>query len=183
MPTSGARVNRGPAAAPGNRQAVLTAARSLFSEQGYRVPLSLVAREAGVGQGVLYRHFPTRLHLALAVFEENFLELEAIAGEAGTGVFARLWSRVIDLTVETSAFVEMVVDARRAVSGYDGDERLRALFARTLDSDQGAGAPTGLTPDDVMLAWRMIYGVVVTAVDPADVREAVTRTHALLGMS
>ncbi|MEV6041596.1 helix-turn-helix domain-containing protein [Nonomuraea sp. NPDC052116] len=38
---------------------------------GYDAPLSLVARTAGVGQGGLYRHFPDRLGLVLAVFNDG----------------------------------------------------------------------------------------------------------------
>ncbi len=47
-----------------------------MAARGHRVPLNAIAREGRVGQGVLYRHFPTRLDLAFAVFEENSAELE-----------------------------------------------------------------------------------------------------------
>ena len=76
MPAHHRRINRGPAAAAENRRAVLAAARELFAERGYEVPMQAIAKRAGVGQGVLYRHFPKRLDLALAVFEENFVRLE-----------------------------------------------------------------------------------------------------------
>lgn len=181
MPTTGGRVNRGPAAAPSNRSAILDAARRLFTERGYHVPLSAIAKDAGVGQGVLYRHFPTRLDLALAVFEENFAQLEAIAADPGAGAFARLWERMVHLTVESAAFVEMAVDARRSMPAYRGAERMSALVRETLPRAQSAGLtdPT-LTVDDVLLAHRMIYGVIATAVDPADVMPAVERALHLL---
>lgn len=172
MPSSGGRVNRGPAAASENRQAILDAARRLFTARGYHVPLSAVAKEAGVGQGVLYRHFPTRLDLAFAVFEENFAQLEAIAAEPGA--FGGLWARIVRLTVESAAFVEMAVDARRSMPEYSGGERLQALIQATLPSD------AGITVDDVLLAHRMIYGVIATAVDPADIEPAVRRALRLL---
>src|SRR3954447_20413240 len=117
MATPAGRVNRGPAAAIDNRRAILQGARRVMAERGYHVPLSAIARDAGVGQGVLYRHFSTRLDLAFAVFEENFRELEALAGEPGPDAFGRLWDRVVDLTVDSAAFVEMVVDARRTEHG------------------------------------------------------------------
>ena len=82
MPRPTGRVNRGPAAAAGNRRAILAAARRLFAAHGYNVPLHTIAQEAGTGQGTLYRHFPTRLDLALAVFETHFAELTAIAQDA-----------------------------------------------------------------------------------------------------
>jgi AcrR family transcriptional regulator len=181
MPSSGGRVNRGPAAASENRQAILDAARRLFTARGYHVPLSAVAKDAGVGQGVLYRHFPTRLDLAFAVFEENFAELEAIAAEPDAGAFGRLWERMVRLTVQSAAFVEMAVDARRSTPEYKGGERLKSLVQDTLPRAQVAGLiGAGITVDDVLLAHRMIYGVIATAVDPDDLDSAVERALHLL---
>ena len=175
--------NRGPAAAADNRAAILEAARRLFADRGYRVPLSAIAREAGVGQGVLYRHFPTRLDLAFAVFDDNFDELETIAADPSPEAFGRLWSRLLDLTIEASAFVEMVVDARRNLPDYDGAERLLRLVESTLRPAQAAGlASAGLTAPDVLLAQRMAYGVVITAAgEPRTVRATVDRALSLAG--
>ncbi len=176
MPMSNGRVNRGPAAAAGNRRAILAAARRLFAERGYHVPLSAIAQEAGTGQGVLYRHFPTRLDLALAVFETHFEELTAIAGHDAPDAFVRLWSRLLDLVVEESAFVEMIVDARRSLPDYDGGPRLRDLVEQTLPRAQAAGlVPRTLGTTDVLLAVRMAYGVVATSVGSEDVRATVDR--------
>jgi AcrR family transcriptional regulator len=181
MATPAGRVNRGPAAAIDNRRAILHGARRVMAERGYRVPLSSIAREAGVGQGVLYRHFPTRLDLAFAVFEDNFAELETFATDPDPGAFGRLWSRLVEMTIQTSAFVEMVVDARDKLPAYGGHARLEALVQATLPRAQRAGlVDAGLTVEDVLLAWRMAFGVVVTATNRDQVRPAVTRALALL---
>lgn len=181
MATGGGRVNRGPAAAPDNRQALLAAARRVFAARGYQVPYSAIAREAGVGQGVLYRHFPARLDLAFAVFEDNFAELEQIAEDFGPQVFPRLWSRLLDLTLESAAFVEMVLDARSALPEYHGTDRLLALVDATLPAAQHAGlADPLLTSGDVLIAWRMVFGVIATTSDPVDVVPAVERARRLL---
>lgn len=177
------RSNRGPAAAPQNRRAILRAARRLFTERGYRVPLSAIAREAGVGQGVLYRHFPTRLDLAHAVFEANFTELEGIAADQRPGAFARFWNRVVDLTVTDSAFVEMVVDARRTQEDYDGGQRLRGMIMSLLArAHRAEEVPATLTVDDLVLIQRMVYGVVVTAHDDAEARRSAARIMELVGL-
>ena len=166
--------NRGPAAAAANRRALLEAARRLFAERGYHVPLNAIAREAGVGQGVLYRHFPSRVDLAFAVFEENFAELEAIVAEPGPGAFARLWDRLIELTLDSFGFVELVVDARRSLSDFDGDRRLARMVDDTLDRARAAGAVrASITRDDVLLGLRMVYGVAATAPDLARARSDV----------
>ncbi|MBL7253474.1 TetR/AcrR family transcriptional regulator [Paractinoplanes lichenicola] len=176
MTSSGGRVNRGPAVASQNRQAILDAAWRLFTERGYHVPLSAIAKEAGVGQGVLYRHFPTRLDLAFAVFEDNLAELEAIGAEPDAGAFGRLWERLVALTVDSAAFVEMAVDARRSLPDYTGGRRLQAVLEATLPRAQQAGlVGPAVTVDDVLLVHRMIYGVVVTEIEPEKVQAAVQR--------
>lgn len=50
-----------------NRAAILTAARTLYATRGADVPLSSVARAAGVGIATLYRHFPTQHELELGL--------------------------------------------------------------------------------------------------------------------
>src|ERR1700757_4314064 len=43
-----------------NHERILTAARSAFADGGQSTSLEEIARQAGVGIGTLYRHFPTR---------------------------------------------------------------------------------------------------------------------------
>ncbi|NTW42167.1 MAG: TetR/AcrR family transcriptional regulator, partial [Cellulomonadaceae bacterium] len=87
----------------------------------------------------------------------------------------------VDLTIEASAFVEMVVDARRTLARPDDLGRLRALVDTTLPRAQAAGlADPGLTTTDVLIAQRMVFGVVVTAGPHDDVRGAVDRALSLL---
>lgn len=54
-----------------NRERVLAAARSVFCEQGLEVPMTVIARAAGVGIATLYRRFPTREDLISAVFDDR----------------------------------------------------------------------------------------------------------------
>jgi AcrR family transcriptional regulator len=54
-----------------NRERLLAAATSAFAEQGADAPLEDIARQAGVGIGTLYRHFPTRLALQEGVFRNQ----------------------------------------------------------------------------------------------------------------
>jgi AcrR family transcriptional regulator len=56
-----------------NRARLIEAARSLFlaGPADAEVSLEQVAREAGVGIGTLYRHFPTRLDLLEAVYRDE----------------------------------------------------------------------------------------------------------------
>ncbi len=54
-----------------NRERVLVAARAVFARQGLEAGVDEIAREAGVGVGTLYRRFPTKDHLILAIVEDG----------------------------------------------------------------------------------------------------------------
>ncbi len=177
------KANRGPAAAGENRSALLAAAREVFSERGFHVPLSAIAKKAGVGQGVLYRHFSSRIEIAFAVFEDNWAELEALGRDEDPNAFGRLWRLLIEKTIEERAFIEMIIDARRTIDDYDGDVRLKRVLAKSLKRAQDAGLVSKeLRADDVMAVQRLVLGMVVTSPDGAPVRKQAARALSVAGL-
>jgi AcrR family transcriptional regulator len=62
-----------------NRERVLAAAKLVFSQGGTEAGLEAVARQAGVGIGTLYRHFPTREALYEAVYRREVEQLAELA--------------------------------------------------------------------------------------------------------
>jgi AcrR family transcriptional regulator len=75
-PLSGLAVRRPQRAdARRNFDALLSAAREVFSEQGTEASLEEVARRAGVGIGTLYRNFPTRGDLFESVYVGEVADL------------------------------------------------------------------------------------------------------------
>lgn len=62
-----------------NTEAVLTAAKAAFAELGVDAPMRDIAARAGVGVGTIYRNYPQRSDLIIAVFRR---ELDATAAEA-----------------------------------------------------------------------------------------------------
>lgn len=61
-----------------NRELILQAARDLVHEPG-ELKLNAVAKACGIGQGTLYRHFPTREDLLAEVYRHEVEELVAAA--------------------------------------------------------------------------------------------------------
>src|SRR3954463_13721800 len=61
-----------------NRKRILEAARDLVHEPG-ELKLNAVAKACGIGQGTLYRHFPTREDLLVEVYRHEVEELVAAA--------------------------------------------------------------------------------------------------------
>jgi AcrR family transcriptional regulator len=64
-----------------NRRLLLAAARDAFARSGVTASLDDVAKAAGVGPGTLYRHFPNRDALVLAVIDEGLMDLHRLGDE------------------------------------------------------------------------------------------------------
>lgn len=150
--------NLGPRAAAGNRAALLAAAREVFGSAGTGAPLSAVAKRAGVGQGSLYRHFPERIDLVVAVFEEQVAAVEELAAAPGVGL-PDLLGLVTRHAVESVGFVDLVrsgvPDGRLAGLG---DRVGVALGTRLEDATAAGDVPPGTTSDDLLLAVSMVAG-------------------------
>jgi AcrR family transcriptional regulator len=58
-----------------NYERIVAAARDVFAKYGGDASMEAVAREAGVGVGTLYRHFPRRIDLVEAVYRNDVDEL------------------------------------------------------------------------------------------------------------
>jgi AcrR family transcriptional regulator len=82
-----------------NRIQVLATAQKVFAEQGLSAPMDDIARQAGVGVGTLYRHFPTKEALFEAIVRIRIEKMEEEAralssstepGKAFFGYFSRM---------------------------------------------------------------------------------------------
>ncbi|GIH71301.1 TetR/AcrR family transcriptional regulator [Sphaerimonospora thailandensis] len=67
-----------------NERALLDAAAAVFVTSGVEAPIRDIAAKAGVGTATIYRHFPTRADLIIAVYRH---QIEALA-EAGPALLA-----------------------------------------------------------------------------------------------
>ena len=62
-----------------NRERILEVAKAAFTQQGANASLDEIAKQAGVGAGTLYRHFPTRDVLIEGVYRNEVEKLSAAA--------------------------------------------------------------------------------------------------------
>ncbi len=80
MPTKNQKAPRKPRAdAQQNRERILEVAKEAFTRSGANASLDDIAKEAGVGAGTLYRHFPTRDALIEAVYRTEVEKAAAAA--------------------------------------------------------------------------------------------------------
>jgi AcrR family transcriptional regulator len=83
-----------------NRARIIQAARAVIANAD-EIKLNAIAKRAGVGQGTLYRHFPTREDLLAEVYREDVNELIAaapvlLAEHEPLTALARWFDRVIE---------------------------------------------------------------------------------------
>ncbi|HXR21370.1 MAG TPA: TetR/AcrR family transcriptional regulator [Acidimicrobiales bacterium] len=65
-----------------NNERLVTAAREVFAKCGGGASMEAIAKQAGVGVGTLYRHFPKRIDIVEAVYRTDVDELICAAEEA-----------------------------------------------------------------------------------------------------
>ena len=115
-----------------NEQTLLDAAAAVFVSSGVQAPVRDIAAKAGVGMGTIYRHFPTRADLVIAVYRR---QVEACA-EAGPALLASAASPFAALRQWVDLFVDFLVTkhglAKALQSDSGGFETLHAWFLDRL---------------------------------------------------
>jgi AcrR family transcriptional regulator len=66
-----------------NHERLVEAARKVFAEQGGDASMEAIAKQAGVGVGTLYRHFPKRIDVVEAVWRDD---VDALVGGVDQGL-------------------------------------------------------------------------------------------------
>jgi AcrR family transcriptional regulator len=172
------KANRGPSAGPENRQALIDAAREIFAESGAHAPLSAVARRAGVGQGSLYRHFPDRLALAVAVFDDNIEHLEALVANPNA-TLEDLFDATTEQALGSTALIELFTLERNDPRALRFGTRVMAVVTAILNRDKAAGRISDhVEPDDVMVSVSML-SVLLSRTDAADRPAVVARARTI----
>ena len=176
--TASPRANRGPAAAAENRRALIAAAREVYAAGGLGAPFSAVAKRAGVGQGSLYRHFPDRTSLAVAVFEENVGDLEAYTAPAGRTI-DDLLDRVVDQAVVSTALIELITANLHDPRVVPLGGRFAAVVSNLVTRERAAGRiGEHIETEDVMMAVGMLATELARA-DPPSRPAVADRARAL----
>ncbi|MCL3862127.1 TetR/AcrR family transcriptional regulator [Actinotalea sp. K2] len=100
-----------------SEQALLEAAGAVFVTSGVDAPVRDIAAKAGVGVGTIYRHFPTRPELVVAVYRH---QVEACA-DAGPQLLAESATPEEALRAWVALFVEFLVTKHGLAGALQGD--------------------------------------------------------------
>lgn len=136
----------GRADAQRNRTRLIEVARTAFGSGTHKVALESIARDAGVGIGTLYRHFPTREALVEAVYRD---ELARVCGRAKALLKRQPPDRALrswmagyaDFVTTKRGMAEALraVIASGAITSTQTRERLSAAVQTLLDAGVAQG--------------------------------------------
>lgn len=148
-----------------NRERILEVAKEAFTRQGANASLDEIAKQAGVGAGTLYRHFPTRDELIEGVYRNEMEKLAAAAAR-----FAETMSPLEALR----AWMLLMVD-------YVAAKHVIAPALNTI-----AGGPSRLHEGSRTVVHAAIDGLVKRAKRSGDLQrdlDAYDLLRALIGVS
>ncbi len=157
-----------------NRARLLDTARAAFASADAPVTLERVARDAGVGIGTLYRHFPTREALVEALYRKELADLcagasELLATQPPERALRAWMDRFADYVRAKQELAEVLraAFATRSVSTSDARRQLTAAMQTILDTGIAAGTLRGdIRADDVVVMIVGIFSVSSAADGP-----------------
>jgi AcrR family transcriptional regulator len=165
-------------AAAERRQAVLDTACEVFSKRSYRgATTAEIAREAGVTEPILYRHFGSKRDLYLACLDQAWQDFRAVAEEAIAtnpvgclGAIADAYMkpsakariRLVDLWIQ--ALTEAAEDEVIAKALREQIREVHDFFADLIRRSQAKGE-VHEDRDAVAEAWIFIGGGLLATID------------------
>ena len=154
-----------------NRARILELAKQEFTRVGANASLEEIAKKAGVGPGTLYRHFPTREELLVAVYRSEMEKLAAAERTLAQSMppieALRAWLLLFVDAIETKQIIApalntLIGDPKKvfAASYARTHEAIRALVKRAIKSGD---IRKNLDPMDLL---RALVGVANVASGP-----------------
>jgi AcrR family transcriptional regulator len=148
-----------------NRERILEVAKEAFTRSGANTSLDDIAKQAGVGAGTLYRHFPTRDELLKAVYRT---EVEKLAAAQ------RKFAETLPPIEALRAWLLLFVD-------YIATKQIIAPALNTL-----VGGPSKVFEASYAQVWEAIRALVKRAIKSGDIRkdlDPIDLLRALIGVA
>lgn len=165
-----------------NRARLARAATAAFREDGLDVAVDAIAKRAGVGVATLYRHFPTKLDLIVAVTDTVCDDLDTAAQSAlGAGDVLRAFlAAAMEQQHENRGFLEAITQHALPIEQREVlAERVLAMLEPVVAAAHRQGTLAAhLTAEDLLVAMRMLGAAAAGTVRP---RPPEVALHVVLG--
>ncbi|WP_328718616.1 TetR/AcrR family transcriptional regulator [Streptomyces sp. NBC_00247] len=154
-----------------NYDLLVAAARDIFHDHGVDAPLDDIARRAGVGNATMYRHFPTRRELIIAVYSEEVAELcarsQSLLAEdpPGDALFAWLQDFIAHVAAKRELALSITDDrtGQRSALFDRWHQSMHTAASALLTRAQSAGAVRADLNASELLA--LANGIALTTTD------------------
>jgi AcrR family transcriptional regulator len=142
-----------------NNERLVAAAKEVFAKYGGDASMEAIAKEAGVGVGTLYRHFPKRIDIVEAVYRTDVDQLvetaETAVAELGPWPAVEVWLKAfLEYARSKSTFLNELREA------FEKNPELRVASRERIDRTA-----------DLVLRRAQDAGVVRTDIDGADLMQ------------
>lgn len=168
-----------------NRRRVLDAARECFAESGLDAQIDEIAALARLGVGTVYRHYPTKDALIVALADDRFERLaelarESLAEDDAWEGFAGFMYRSAELQAADRALSELMASRSEVMSAAAEKSGLFGLVTRLVERAQrdgtlrrdadpldvptlicGLGRVTGVGPTPTRSSWKRFLAIVL----------------------
>jgi AcrR family transcriptional regulator len=120
-----------------NYERLVASARVVFAKEGAGASMEAIAKEAGVGVGTLYRHFPKRIDVVEAVYRDDVDVL--VAKAASVEAYADPWAALVEWL---AAFVRYATTKRTLLSelheAFEKDPQLKLASRERIEAALGS---------------------------------------------
>lgn len=149
-----------------NRLRILDTARELFARDGIDIAMTEIARQAGVGPATLFRRFPTREDLVVAVFDAKMSEYADAVTAALEDTdpwhgFCAYVERVCEMQADDRGFMQVLVHRFPGSARFEAErDRGYAGFVEVIARAKTAGRlREDFVPEDLVLVLMANAGV------------------------
>ena len=143
-----------------NRRRLIEAARDVMRQRGHDVPLEVIAEQAGITRGTLYRNFSDRTELYRAVldYEVALIRHEIDATDSCSIFF--VMRKLIEVSDLYHAFASSLQNDTDPLQACSPAALMSEIISAPLATAKAQGiVRKTLTEDEVLLACRMVsYG-------------------------
>lgn len=146
-----------------NRQILLETAAAAFREHGINVALDVIAARSGVGIGTLYRHFPSRGDLVLAILNQRLDSYAAFVHEhpGGPGLVSEFLQFILEGIALYAVAFQFIHHERDGGGPFEAvfsrfEEVVTTLVGRARAEQVIAG---WVSPTTILIAGRMLVGL------------------------
>jgi AcrR family transcriptional regulator len=143
-----------------NRQEILRVANEAFAEGSASVSFEELARRAGLGRATVYRHFPDRQALGLAIAAEQLTALRRIVAGPDQCSFRDLLQLVLCSQVSRRALVNLMRELPEREQRQHANALITILTGPLRQAQAEGRLRLDVQPTDLALIFEMIEAAV-----------------------